>query len=85
MKVLQEKLHQKNLPNNAEPTVQDDLSDEYFRLQSIQEGWTQSISKNYKKKCNFNSNLIQIFPATTNKYEVLSNLKEDEYVNVIRT
>jgi hypothetical protein len=27
--------------------------------------------------------LIHIFPSTTNRYEVLSNLKEDEYVNVI--
>jgi hypothetical protein len=49
IRVLQEELCQKNLLNNAEPTVQDDLSDEYFRLQSIQEGWTQSISKNYRK------------------------------------
>jgi hypothetical protein len=79
--VLQEELHQKNLLNNAEPAVQD-LSVEYFRLQSVQEGWTQSLSKNYKKKYNFNSELIQIFPATTNRYEVLSNLQEDESVSV---
>jgi U3 small nucleolar ribonucleoprotein component len=31
---------------------------------------------------NLNSNLIQIFPATTNGYEVFSNLQEDESVNV---
>jgi hypothetical protein len=41
IKVLQEELHQKNLLNNSEPAGQDDLSDEYFRLQSVQEGWTQ--------------------------------------------
>jgi hypothetical protein len=50
IKVLQEELHQKNLLNNAESSVQDDLTNENFRFQSTEEGWTQLISKNYKKK-----------------------------------
>jgi hypothetical protein len=69
-------------PDKVTNLILQDLSNEYFRLQSVQEGWTQSLPKNYKKKYNFNSDLIQIFPTTTNRYEVLSNLQEDESVNV---
>jgi hypothetical protein len=46
-------------------------------------GWKQSNSKNYKKNYDLNSNLIQLIPTSQNRFEVLSNLKEDNSLGAL--
>jgi hypothetical protein len=48
-----------------------------------QGGWTQSSSKNYKENYNLNSKLIQLVLASQNRFEVISNLKDDDSIGVL--
>jgi hypothetical protein len=73
----------KRTSSNDESPVQGKLADERFNFQLPQGGWTQSSSKNYKKNYDLNSNLIQLVPASHNRFEVLSNLKEDDSIGVL--
>jgi hypothetical protein len=83
MKMLQEQLNMKRATNNDKSSVQGNSADECFKIHSLQGGWTQSSSKNYKKNYDLNSNQIQLVPASQNRLEVLSNLKEDVSVGVL--
>jgi hypothetical protein len=83
IKMLQEELNMKMTSSNDESPVQGKLADECFKAQLPQGGWTQSSSKNYKKNYDLNSNLIQLVPASQNRFEVLSNLKEDDSIGIL--
>jgi hypothetical protein len=78
IKMLQEELNMKRISSNDGSTVQGKHVDECFKIQFPKGGWTQLGSKNYTKSYDLNSNLIQLIPASRNRFEVLSNLKEDD-------
>jgi hypothetical protein len=82
IKVLQEELYNKELLNKTEPSEQKDYSGDYFNVQPVKEEWVQVATKNYRKNNDFNSNLIKINPTTANRYELLSNLKDEETSNM---
>jgi hypothetical protein len=83
IKMLQEELVMKRASSNDESPVQGKLADECFKIQLPQGGRTQSSSKNCKKNYELNTNLIQLVPASQNRFEVLSNLKEDDSIGVL--
>lgn len=78
-------------PSNDKPRAQGKPADESSNIQFPQGGWIQSNSKNYKRNCkrnykknyDLNSNLIQLVPASQNRFEVLANLKEDDAMGVL--
>jgi hypothetical protein len=82
IKVLQEELYKEELLNNTESSEQEDFSGDSFKAQPIKDDWVQVTTKNYRKNDDFNSNLVQIIPTTNNRYEMLSNLKDEETINV---
>jgi hypothetical protein len=76
IKMLQEELYKKELPKNAESSEQEYVGDRF----KAQEDWAQVTSKKYRKREVSNRNLTQIIPTTNNRYERLSNLKDEETV-----
>jgi hypothetical protein len=80
--VLQEESYKKELLNNTESSEQEDCSGCHFKAQLIKDDWAQVTTTNYRKNYDFNSNLIQIIPTTANRYELLSNLKDEETINL---
>jgi hypothetical protein len=76
-KMLQEELYKKELPKNTESSEEEYVSTR-LKAQPLKEDWSQVTSKKYRKKDVFNSNLIQIIPTTNNRYERLSNLKDED-------
>jgi hypothetical protein len=54
-----------------------------FKVQLLQGGWTQPSSNNYREIYGLNSNMTQLVPASQNRFEVLSNLKDDDSIGVL--
>jgi hypothetical protein len=77
IEMLQVELHKKELPKDTESTEKEYVST-HFKAQPLKEDWSQATSKKYRKKDVFNSNLIQIIPKINNRYERLSNLKDED-------
>jgi hypothetical protein len=82
IKVLREELYNKELLNKTELSEQKDYPGEHFKVQPIKEYWVQVTTKNDRKNNYCKSNLMQIISTTANRYEMLSNLKDEEIINM---
>jgi hypothetical protein len=81
VKVLQEELCNKDYLSKIEVSEQKDYSGDLFKDQPRKDDWVQVATKSYRINSNSNRNLIQIIPTIHNRYELLSNLKDDESTN----
>ena len=77
IKLFQEELSNKELCTKPDPMEQKDYYDEQLQFPTSKDDWievTLNINMN-PKVCNIN--FIQLIPHTANRFELLSNLKEE--------
>ena len=75
--MLQEELSNKELCAQPDPMEQKDYYDEQLQVPTSKDNWievTPNVNKNSKV---YNRNFIQLIPHTANRFELLSNLKEE--------
>jgi hypothetical protein len=77
IKLLWKELYKKDLPKNTESSEQE-YDGTPLKRQPLKEDWCQITSKKYRKNDVFYSNLTQIIPSTNNRYDGLSNLKDED-------
>jgi hypothetical protein len=76
IKVLQEELNNMELRIHADGMKQRDYNDEQLQKRT-ENNWIRATSNTNRKSKVWNNNLIQLIPRAANKFEILTNLKED--------